>query len=204
MSRITCKICRRLGESICGREKCAYKKRPYPPGRLISERKHRSNITDYGMQMREKQKVRNTYGLREKQFGNYIKEASSKKDISPAEFLFEALESRLDNVAYRSGFASSRALSRQIISHGHITVNGTRTYIPSRRLKAGDVLAIREGSRGSKLFEAIEEKFKAVTVVPTWLKVDADKKTVVFQGKPKAGQGDATFNLTSVIEFYGR
>lgn len=204
MSRITCKICRRLGESICGREKCAFKKRPYPPGRLLSERKHRSNITDYGMQMREKQKVRNTYGLREKQFGNYVKESLSKRGIVPAEFLFEALESRLDNVAYRSGFATSRALSRQIVAHGHITVNGSRTYIPSRRLKIGDVLAIREGSRGSKLFESMIEKFNAIISVPTWIKVDSAKSTAVFQGKPKLAQGDATFNLTSVIEFYGR
>ncbi len=204
MSRINCKICRRLGESICGREKCAYKKRPYPPGRLLSERKHRSNITDYGIQMREKQKVRNTYGLREKQFGNYVKEALSKRGIVPAEFLFEALESRLDNVAYRAGFAASRSLSRQMVAHGHITVNGSRTYIPSRRLKIGDVLAIREGSKGSKLFEAMGEKFKAMISTPTWLKVDAEKVTTVFQGKPKLGQGDATFNLTSVIEFYGR
>ncbi len=204
MSRINCKICRRLGESICGREKCAYKKRPYPPGRLLSERKHRSNITDYGVQMREKQKVRNTYGLREKQFGNYVKEALSKRGIVPAEFLFEALESRLDNVAYRSGFASSRALSRQIVAHGHITVNGSRTYIPSRRLKVGDVLGIREGSKGSKLFESMVEKFNAIISVPTWIKIDVTKSTAVFQGKPKVGQGDASFNLTSVIEFYGR
>ncbi len=204
MSRINCKICRRLGESICGREKCAYKKRPYPPGRLLSERKHRSNITDYGIQMREKQKVRNTYGLREKQFSNYVKEALSKRGIVPAEFLFEALESRLDNVAYRSGFASSRSLSRQIVAHGHITVNGSRTYIPSRRLKVGDVIGIRDGSKGSKLFESMVEKFNAIISVPTWIKIDATKSTAVFQGKPKVGQWDASFNLTSVIEFYGR
>lgn len=204
MSRVACKICRRLGESICGREKCAFKKRPYPPGRLISERKHRSPVTDYGTQMREKQKVRNTYGLREKQFSNYVKEASAKQGINPADYLFEALESRLDNVAYRSGFATSRALSRQMVAHGHITVNGSRTYVPSRRLKIGDTLAIREGSKGSKLFESMGEKFKALITIPTWMKIDADKNTAVFQGKPKLAQGDATFNLTSVIEFYGR
>ncbi len=204
MSRVACKICRRLGESICGREKCAFKKRPYPPGRLISERKHRSPVTDYGTQLREKQKVRNTYGMREKQFGNYIKEASGKKGINPADFLFEALESRLDNVVYRSGFAASRSLSRQMVAHGHITVNGRRSYIPSRRLKIGDILAIREGSKSSKLFELMGEKFKALITIPTWVKIDAEKSTAVFQGKPKLGQGDATFNLTSVIEFYGR
>ncbi|MEK7460239.1 MAG: 30S ribosomal protein S4 [Patescibacteria group bacterium] len=203
MSRIACKICRRLGESICGREKCAYKKRPYPPGRLLSERKHRSNITDYGMQMREKQKVRNTYGLREKQFGMYVKEASGKQGVNPSEYLYEALESRLDNAVLRSGIVASRAIARQIVAHGHITVNGARTYIPSRRIKVGDILGIREGSKSSVLFSNLSEKLKTLTA-PTWLKVDADKLSVTVQGKPKVAQGEHTFNLTSVIEFYSR
>lgn len=203
MSRIACKVCRRLGESICGREKCAYKKRPYPPGRLLSERKHRSNITDYGMQMREKQKVRNTYGLREKQFGMYVKEASGKQGVNPSEYLYEALESRLDNAVLRAGIVSSRAIARQIVAHGHITINGMRTYIPSRRIKVGDILGIREGSKSSVLFSNLSEKLKTLTA-PTWLKVDADKLSVAVQGKPKVAQGEHTFNLTSVIEFYSR
>lgn len=203
MTRIACKVCRRLGESICGREKCAYKKRPYPPGKLLSEKKHRSPQTDYGRQFREKQKVRNTYGLGEKQFSNYVKEAGSVHGTNPAEYLFEVLELRLDNVVMRAGFARSASISRQMAAHGHITVNGRRTNIPSRRLKIGDVLAIREGSKGSKLFEGLSEKLQALTA-PTWLKIDAEKMTATVQGKPKAAQGDHTFNLTSVIEFYSR
>ncbi len=203
MTRIACKVCRRLGESICGREKCAYKKRPYPPGKLLSEKKHRAPQTDYGRQFREKQKVRNTYGLREKQFSNYVKESGSVKGTNPAEYLFEILELRLDNVVLRSGFAKSSSVARQIVAHGHITVNGRRTTIPSRRLKIGDTIAVREGSKVSKLFEGLSEKLKALTA-PTWIKIDGEKMTAMVQGKPKAAQGDHTFNLTSVIEFYSR
>lgn len=203
MSRIACKNCRRLGESICGREKCAFKRRPYPPGRLLSEKKHRSNVTEYGTQMREKQKIRKTYSVNEKQFSNYVKEASGKKGINPAEYLFEALESRLDNSVLRAGFASSRALARQLVVHGHITVNGRRTNIPSRRMKIGDVIAIREGSKSIRPFEDLAEKLKTI-VSPTWLKIDITKVTATFQGKPKTAQGDHTFNFTAVIEFYSR
>lgn len=203
MSRVTCKICRRLGESICGREKCAFKRRPYPPGKLISERKHRSTQTDYGRQLREKQKVRHTYGVSETQFSNYVEEASGKRGVNPAEYLFEALESRLDNAVFRAGFVGSRALSRQVVSHGHIMVNGRRSNIASRRMKIGDVIAIRPGSMSTKLFEGLGEKMKAATV-PTWFKIDGDKLTATFQGKPKAGQAEMSFNLTSVVEFYSR
>lgn len=203
MSRVTCKICRRLGESICGREKCAFKKRPYPPGKLISEKKHRSTVTDYGRQLREKQKVRHTYGVSEKQFSNYVKESSAKRGVNPAEFLFEALESRLDNAVFRAGFVTSRSISRQIVSHGHITVNGRRSNIASRRMKVGDVIAIRPGSMNTKLFEGLSEKMKAL-VAPSWIKLDADKMTATVQGQPKAGQAELSFNLTSVIEFYSR
>jgi len=203
MSRVTCKICRRLGETICGREKCAFKKRPYPPGKLISEKKHRSTVTDYGRQLREKQKVRHTYGVSEKQFSNYVKEASGKRGINPADYLFEALESRLDNAVHRAGFAASRALARQMVSHGHITVNGRRTDIASRRLKVGDVIGVRAGSAGLKLFEGLSEKLKTLTV-PTWFKLDAEKNTAAFQGKPRTGQVESSFDLTSVVEFYSR
>ncbi|OHA82778.1 MAG: 30S ribosomal protein S4 [Candidatus Yonathbacteria bacterium RIFCSPLOWO2_01_FULL_47_33b] len=204
-----CKKCRRAGEKLflkgerCFTPKCAIERKPYPPGRLLSEKKHRSSVTEYGIQMREKQKVRNTYRVSEKQFGNYIKEASGKQGANPAENLFEALESRLDNSVFRAGFAASRSLARQMVAHGHITVNGRRTDIPSRRLVVGDVLAVRPGSKDSKLFETLAEKLKTLTV-PTWFKVDAEKMTVTFQGKPKVAQGNNTFNLTSVIEFYSR
>ncbi|MDO8604328.1 MAG: 30S ribosomal protein S4 [bacterium] len=203
MSRITCKICRRLGETICGREKCAFKKRPYPPGKIISEKKHRSTVTDYGRQLKEKQKVRHTYGVSEKQFSNYVKEASGKRGINPSEYLFEALESRLDNAVFRGGFVGSRALARQVVSHGHILVNGRRSNIASRQMKVGDVIAIRPGSMTTKIFEGVGERLKTATV-PTWFKVDGDKVEAILQGKPKPGQAEMSFNFTAVIEFYSR
>lgn len=204
-----CKKCRRAGEKLflkgerCFTPKCAIEKKPYAPGKLLSEKKHRSSVTEYGIQMREKQRVRNSYRVSEKQFSNYVKESSKKSGGSPAENLFEALESRLDSAVLRAGFAHSRSGARQMVTHGHILVNGRRTDIPSRRLKMGDVLAIREGSRGSKLFESTGEKFKTISV-PNWLKLDPEKLTVTFQGKPKVAEGQNMFNLTSVIEFYSR
>lgn len=204
-----CKKCRRAGEKLflkgerCFTPKCAMERKPYPPGMLMADRKHRSNVTEFGMQMRNKQKARNTYRVSEKQFSGYVKEATTKKGITPAEFLYEALESRLDNVVFRAGFANARALARQMVAHGHITVNGRKNTIPSRRLNAGDVIGVREGSKGSKLFETLGEKFKTVKV-PTWIKIDADKHTATIQGKPKLEPGEASFNLTSVVEFYSR
>ena len=204
-----CKKCRRAGEKLflkgerCFTPKCAMERKPYPPGRLLSEKKHRSSVTEYGTQMREKQRVRNSYRVSEKQFSNYVKEASKKVGSNPAEALFESLESRLDSAVLRAGFAHSRSLARQVVTHGHILVNGRRTDIPSRRLKVGDVLSIREGSKGSKLFEGAKEKLQKITA-PTWLKLDPEKVAVTFQGKPKVAQGESHFNLTSVIEFYSR
>lgn len=204
-----CKKCRRAGEKLflkgerCFTPKCAMERKPYPPGMLMSQRKHRSTTTEFGTQMRNKQKVRNTYRVSEKQFGNYVKESTTKKGSVPAEFLYEALESRLDNIVFRAGFANARSLARQMVAHGHITVNGRRCMIPSRRIKVGDVIAVRAGSKGSKLFEGLGEKLKTIKV-PTWIKIDADKHTVAMQGKPKSAPGESTFNLTSVIEFYSR
>ena len=204
-----CKKCRRAGEKLflkgerCFTPKCAMERKPYPPGMLMSQRKHRSTTTEYGTQMRNKQKVRNTYRVSEKQFGNYVKESTTKKGSVPAEFLYEALESRLDNIVFRAGFANARSLARQMVAHGHITVNGRRCMIPSRRIKIGDIIAVRAGSKGSKLFEGLGEKLKTIKV-PAWIKIDADKHTVAMQGKPKSVPGESTFNLTSVIEFYSR
>lgn len=204
-----CKKCRRAGEKLflkgerCFTPKCAMERKPYPPGMLMSERKHRSNVTEYGTQMREKQKVRNTYRVNEKQFSGYVKEASRKTGIIPAEFLFEALETRLDNIVFRAGFASSRSLARQMVAHGHIAVNGRRTDVPSRRIKMGEVLSIRGGSRESKLFESLGEKLKTLTIQP-WIKMDAEKYEATIQGKPNLAKEEASFNLTSVIEFYSR
>lgn len=202
--RIQCKVCRRIGESICGRgPKCARERKPYAPGMRDSERKHRSNVSEFGVQLREKQKVRRTYGLRERQFSNYVKDASSKRGSNPVDRLFANLESRLDNVAYRLGFARTRSIARQIVSHGHITVGGRRVTIPSYRVKPGDVISVREGSRGSALFQGLAERL-AEQQTPVWANVDPSRLSGTIISVPRFTEGEAVFNFASVIEFYSR
>jgi small subunit ribosomal protein S4 len=206
MSRITCKTCRRLGESLCGREKCAFKKRPYAPGKLDSERKHRSQTSEYGEQLRAKQKMRISYGLMEKQFSMYVKRATARHEsgegaITPALKLARELESRLDNIVYRAGFANTRALARQLVSHGHILVNGRRNSIASHQVKIGDVVSIREGSKSAKVFVGLSERLAAMapshvlTVDPA--KLSAEVKGVVREVEPM-------FDTQKVLEYYSR
>ncbi len=206
MSRITCKTCRRLGESLCGREKCAFKKRPFAPGKLDSERKHRSGVSEYGEQLRAKQKMRITYGLMEKQFSMYVKRATATHEtgegsVTPSLKLMRELESRLDNVVYRAGFAATRALARQMVSHGHITVNGRRLTIASHQVKVGDVVAIREGSKSLKLFADIEEKLMAL---PPQYTLTVDPKKLSAEVKAPVREVEGTFDIQKVLEFYSR
>ena len=206
MSRITCKTCRRLGESLCGREKCAFKKRPYAPGKLDSERKHRSGVSEYGEQLRAKQKMRHTYGLMEKQFAMYVKRATASHEtgegsVAPALKLARQLESRLDNIVYRSGFASTRALARQIVSHGHIIVNGRRINIASHQVKIGDIIAIREGSKSTKLFTGLEEKLTALAPVHTLI---IDPKAFTSAVKAEVREVEGMFDTQKVLEYYSR
>jgi small subunit ribosomal protein S4 len=199
MTRITCKKCRRAGESLCGREKCAFKKRPSTPGIADAARKHRSSKSEYGEQLRDKQKVKVIYGLREKQFANYIEKAM-KNSKNTAETIFASLESRLDNTVFRAGFANTRALARQIVSHGHITVNGRKVNIATYSVKEGEVIAVREGSKVLKYFTTLAEKF--APTVPGWMTATPKDMSVKINGIPK----DATksMNFQSVIEFYSR
>ncbi len=206
MSRITCKICRRLGESLCGREKCAYKKRPYAPGKLDSERKHRSNVSEYGEQLRAKQKMRHTYGLMEKQFATYVKRATSSHETgegsaTPALKLARQLESRLDNIVFRSGFANTRALARQMVSHGHVIVNSRRINIASHQVKVGDVIAIREGSKSTKLFTTLEEKLNAAQ--PSYV-LTIDPKKFIATVKAEVREVEGVFDTQKVLEYYSR
>lgn len=206
MSRITCKTCRRLGESLCGREKCAFKKRPYAPGKLDSERKHRSSVSEYGEQLRAKQKMRHTYGLMEKQFAMYVKRATASHETgegsaTPALKLVRQLESRLDNIVYRASFANTRALARQIVSHGHIIVNGRRINIASHQVKIGDVIAIREGSKVTKLFTSLEEKLTAS--LPSYV-LTVDPKKFQATVKTEVREVEGVFDIQKVLEYYSR
>lgn len=204
-----CKKCRRAGTKLflkgekCFTPKCVFEKKPYAPGMLMQDRKHRSMMSEYGQQLKEKQKVRNVYRLSEKQFSSYVKDASNQRDTAPTERLFENLESRLDNAVYRLGLAPSRSAARQMVTHGHIMVNGRRVDIPSYRLREKDTLTIRDGSKDKTIFMEGEEGSRKGDV-PAWIKYDAKKKTAVIQGRPKLQKEDTTFNLTSVIEFYSR
>lgn len=199
--RINCKSCRRLGESICGRLKCAFRRKPYPPGILESQRKHKSVRSEFGGHLMEKQKVRKSYGVSEKQFSNYVKSARAKKGSMSSTLLYEILERRLDNVVYRMGIAGSRSSARQMVSHGHITVNDKKVTVPSYSVVIGDVVAIREGSLGIGPFKNLKEKIDRQTS-PAWINISSGGNKAKIVGKPATG--DLAFNFNSVIEFYSR
>ena len=206
MPRISCKTCRRLGESLCGREKCAFKKRPYAPGKLDSERKHRSGTSEYGEQLRAKQKMRLTYGLMEKQFAMYVKRATLRHEtgegaVAPSLKLARELESRLDNIVYRAGFATSRALARQLVSHGHILVNGRKNTIASHQVKVGDAVAIREGSKSAKIFAGLSEKL-ANASPNSVMTVDPQKLEAKITRVVREVEG--IFDTQKVLEYYSR
>lgn len=194
------KLCRRLGAGIY--EKCQTAKFAQSEP-VVKKGKKGGRRSDYGNQLIEKQKVRFMYGVREKQFSNYVDYAMehAKKGLSPAELLFRKLEERLDNVIYRLGFAHTRALARQMASHGHFTVNGKKLTIPSYAVKQGDVIAIREGSKTSALFKEAAVKLKALKK-PEWLTFDDTALTAKVSGDPK--NPDPFLNFQVVIEFYSR
>ena len=184
MSRYTgpvCRLCRRermklfLKGDRCFKEKCAIERRGYPPGQHGQRRGRRA--LGYGIQLREKQKVKRIYGVLEKQFRNYFKAAERKKGIT-GDNLLVALERRLDNVVYSLGFASSRAQARQLIRHGHIRVDGARTTIPSFQVKAEQEIAVREASRKNDFIRASVETARG-RGIPNWLELEADS----FSGK---------------------
>ncbi|MAG12615.1 30S ribosomal protein S4 [bacterium] len=162
-----------------------------------------SPTTEYGLQLIEKQKVRYTYNLNERQFAQYVKKATGKKGINPVGYLYQTLEQRLDNVVFRLGFASTRPLARQMVSHGHITVNGRRVNIPSFRVSMDDRIAIRKESK-DKNFSSLSKSPKEYTP-PVWLSIDIDKREGVVVSTPVSDKSsEDLFNLTSVLEFYSR
>lgn len=167
-------------------------------------RKHPSPMTEYGLQLIEKQKMRLSYNLNERQFATYVKKAMLKKGINPIDYLYKNLESRLDTIVHRLGFAKTRPLGRQMVSHGHITVNGRKVTIPSFQVREGDVIGIRAGSRNKKLFLEILEPLKAHNP-PSWLALDVTKMEGKVIGVPKTSKtsGDV-FNITAVMGYYSR
>ena len=158
----------------------------------------------YLTQLREKQKVRRLYGLLEKQFAKLMKEAQKAEGLT-GEILLEYLERRADNVVFRAGFASTRRQARQLVSHGHFTLNGRRIDIPSVRLKAGDKLEVRAKSQKSEYFKNLDNIVAASGVTPlSWMKSDAKKMTIEITGKPKREEAEAGINEQLIVEYYSR
>lgn len=159
--------------------------------------------SDFGVQMLEKQRMRFMYGVNERQFSKYVKEIIAASSQNQEDSLYQKLESRLDNVVLRGGFAHTRFLARQMVAHGHIIVNGKKVTIPSFMVSKGDIIRVREGSTKKVLFATLDEKLKAATV-PSFLKLDLEKKQVVVQGKPTRPTGESLLNYSSVIQYYKR
>lgn len=201
MYQSTCKKCRRLGYKVCDSAKCAAVRKPYPPGQHGKKRFRRPS--DYGSQLLEKQKLKMIYGLREKQFRKYFDSASHKKGVTP-QIMLESLESRLDNVIFRLGFASSRSAARQMVSHGHFLVNGRRTHTPSYTVKPNDYIEIAESSKAKKIFEnarIILKKFQT----PSWLELDKEKLTGKVLILPdKDFTSSIPVDMAKVLEYYSR
>jgi len=211
MARYTgpaCKICRREGEKLflkgdrCFTAKCAFEKRSYPPGMHGRRARFRRKTTDFGTQLREKQKARRIYGIMERQFRRYFREAEKRKGVTGTNLL-QMLESRLDNVVYRMGFAGSRAQARQLVTHGHFEVNGKKTDIPSFLVEPGDQIAVRERSRSSGYFQTVAEQMEH-RFVPEWLSVDIDKLSGRVLSLPTREEIEAPVSDQLITEYYSR
>ncbi|MCK5286084.1 MAG: 30S ribosomal protein S4 [Candidatus Pacebacteria bacterium] len=196
------KLCRRLGASLF--EKTQTQKYALSEARKSGNRtqKRKKMPSQYGLQLIEKQKLRFSYGIREKQLSRYVKEAMAQKAKSPADFLYNRLESRLDNVIYRLGLAPTRAMARQLVSHGHIVVNGKKLSVASYKTKVGDKIEIRKGSQEKAVFTDLQDKIKNTTSV-NWLSFDIKKKEGKVIGEPKL-ESQEIFDFKIILEFYGR
>lgn len=194
------KIAKRLGPTVF--EKTMTQKFAIAQERRAVVRRRGRGPTEYGRQLLEKQKVRLTYGLTEKQFAKYV-EGAMRAHANPAETLHQSIETRLDNVVYRLGLAPTRRAARQMVSHGHITVDGRKTTIPSRQVKVGDVIGVREGSRSRVPFEGLagrlEERPRA-----SWLAFDAKSMTGGITQLPTTESADPAGDLSAVLSFYSR
>lgn len=202
-----CSKCRRAGEKLflkgerCATAKCAIARRPGPPGIHGAKRKRRGG-SEYGVQLAEKQKVKRSYGIQERQFKNYYETASKKKG-NTLNMLATLLETRLDNIAFRLGFAASRSQARQMVGHGHLMVNGKRVDIPSYQITKGDVITIRPGSASKKIFQDIKTVLKKYEP-PQWLAMDKEGLKGVMVRAPEVEELDVPFNLQLITEFYSR
>ena len=208
-----CKLCRREGEKLylkgerCFTPKCAIERRNFAPGQhgrtgSRSGGSRTGRESDYLRQLRAKQRARRVYGILERQFRRYYEIANQRHGITGINLL-QILESRLDNVIYRLGFASSRAQARLLVTHGHFTVNGRRTDVPSMLLREGDAVAVREGSRGLEYFKVLGDLADARTS-PSWLNRDTKQLSGGIQRLPERAEIDGSLNEQLIVEYYSR
>jgi small subunit ribosomal protein S4 len=183
----------------CYTKKCPFERRPTPPGQHGIRRR---KMSEYGVQLREKQKVRRVYGVLERQFKHYFETAEARPGVT-GENLLRLLETRLDNVVFRMGFASSRAQARQLVTHGHFAVNGRATNVPSYRIREGDRLDVRDGSRKGEYFKNVTDSLRGAQR-PDWLTVDADKLSGSVTALPARDQMPLELNEQLVVEYYSR
>ena len=212
MARYTgpvCKLCRREGDKLylkgsrCLTSKCSFERRGYAPGQHGSQgRWRRRRPSDYSLQLREKQRARRIYGVLERQFRRYYKRAAKVRGLTGLT-LMQSLESRLDNVVYRLGFAESRSQARLLVSHGHFSVNGHKTDIPSMLLKPGDDISVYERSRKSTYFQGVAEVAEA-RMVPTWLNRDLMTLSGHVEQLPSRAEIDTPVREQLIVEFYSR
>ena len=209
MARYTgavCRLCRRDGTKLflkgpkCFTEKCPVEKRNFPPGQHGQTRK--AKIVGYGLQLREKQKAKRIYFALESQFRAYYEKASRRQGVT-GELLLQQLETRLDNVAYRLGYALSRRQARQVVRHGHVQVNGRKVNIPSYQVKVGDEIAIREGSKKLVLLETARD-FAAGQSSVQWLQIDRDNFTGKVLALPKREDVNLPVNEQLIVELYSK
>jgi small subunit ribosomal protein S4 len=210
MARYTgpdCKLCRREGMKLflkgdrCLTKKCAVERRPYPPGEAGQNRRRKPS--EYGVQLREKQKLRRIYGVLEHQFERLFNEAERRPGMA-GENLLQMLEMRFDNVIYRMGFASSRDQARQLVSHEHFQVNGRKANIPSMQLKPGDVITVAEGSNKTEYFQAGAAFGSQRAATPQWLQIDQNAMTGRLLSAPQRSDVEALINEQLIVEWYSR
>ncbi|MCE2462314.1 MAG: 30S ribosomal protein S4 [Dehalococcoidia bacterium] len=200
-----CRLCRRVGEKLflkgerCFTPRCAIERRRTPPGNQSGRRRR---VSDHGIQLREKQKARYIYGIMEGQFRRYMSQAFKRPGVT-GQYLLELLERRLDNAVYRLGFAESRRQARQLVLHGHFTVNGRKTNIPSYMLRPGDVIAWKESHKQRDFFKALTEDIPK-RPVPSWLDLDTNNMTGNVSSVPAEEDLESAIDTRLIVEFYSR
>ncbi len=212
MARYTgpvCKLCRREGEKLflkgsrCLTPKCSYERRSYPPGEHGRDNQfRRGRASDYLLQLREKQKARRIYGVLERQFSRYFRRATQSVGLTGVNLLI-ILETRLDNVVYRLGWADSRAQARQLVQHGHITLNGRKTGVPSALVSSGDAISVRSQSMKNSYFKVLREDLDD-RQVPRWLSLDVGSVSANVLNLPARDDIDISINEQLVVEYYSR